>query len=86
MQVLQTMATSLSKDKKVLLQCTIGEENKITKIHDLLMAKRLFAMGLLPGSTITLIRQGFFSKTCYVKSGIITLALRKEEAAVIEVE
>lgn len=69
-----------------LADAPIGRKNKITQISDLLVAKRLFAMGLLPGTKITLIRQGSFSGTCYVKSGMITLALRKEEAAAIEVE
>lgn len=68
-----------------LLKLPLGSQAKILQINDLLIAKRLFAMGLLPGSAITLVRQGPLSGTCYVKSGVITLALRQEEAAAIDV-
>ncbi len=79
------MQVRSEKTNKALSNVKIGEAHQVVQISDLLIAKRLFAMGLLPGTFITLVRKGLFSGTCYVKSGMITLALRKEEAAAIEV-
>lgn len=79
------MKSSSDNKGKSLLELPLGLKGRILRINDLLIAKRLFAMGLLPGSAITLVRQGPLSGTCYVKSGVITLALRQEEAAAIDV-
>ena len=73
------------ENRKTLFWAKTNQAYQIVRIHDLMIAKRLFSMGLLPGTTITLVRKGFLSGTCYVKSGAITIALRKEEAASIEV-
>ena len=80
------MSSSSPHQKNSLVKAPVGQTQRIQRITDLSMAKRLFAMGLLPGSDITLVRQGFAKGTCYVKSGMITLALRQEEAAAILVE
>lgn len=69
-----------------LLQVPLGEQVRIVRINDLMIAKRLFAMGLLPGTMIALIRRGLFTGSCYVKAGTLSLALRKQEAEAIEIE
>ncbi len=79
------MQVLTEKTEHVLTNVGIGHTHKVIQVSDLLIAKRLFAMGLLPGTLITLVRKGSFSGTCYVKFGMITLALRAEEAAAIEV-
>ena len=73
------------KKNKPLVEAIAGRPYKVVRVNDLLVAKRLFSMGLLPGTMVTLVRQGVLSGTCYVKAGMITLALRKEEAAAIEI-
>ncbi len=69
-----------------LIHVPLGQQVQIVQITDLMIAKRLFAMGLLPGTKIALIRRGIFNGGCYVKSGSLTLALRKQEAEAIEIE
>ena len=70
---------------RLLTQIPLGQTVRIVRINDLHMAKRLFAMGLLPGSPITLIRKGFLNGSCYVKAKSLTLALRQQEAEAIEI-
>ncbi len=68
-----------------LNEVPLGQTVRVVRIHDLAIAKRLFAMGLLPGTSITLIRRGLFRGSCYVQSEALTLALRNREAAAIEI-
>lgn len=50
------------------------------------LATKLMSMGILPGTKIKLVRTAPFGGACYVKANHHTLALRKTEAATIEIE
>jgi len=56
------------------------------RIEDPVLASRLTAMGVLPGTLIEMIRKAPFGHTYYIKADGIRLALRKEEAASILVD
>ncbi|MCS6928707.1 MAG: ferrous iron transport protein A [Saprospiraceae bacterium] len=56
------------------------------RIEDPVLASRLTAMGVLPGSLIEMVRCTPFGHTYYVKADGIRLALRREEAQSILVE
>ncbi len=51
-----------------------------------MLASRLTAMGLLPGSLVEMIRSAPFGHTYYIKVDGVRLALRKEEASSILVD
>ncbi len=50
------------------------------------LAAKLTAMGLLPGTTIELIRRAPFGKAYYIKVDGTRLALREDEAACILID
>ncbi len=56
------------------------------RIEDPMLASRLTAMGLLPGSLVEMIRSAPFGHTYYIKVDGVRLALRKEEASSILVD
>ncbi|HQV77658.1 MAG TPA: FeoA family protein [Chitinophagales bacterium] len=58
----------------------IGEQAQIVDFANNLVARKLMAMGLLPGSSITLVRSAPFGGAFYIKSEHHYIALRKEEA------
>lgn len=58
---------------------------KIVGIDNPHLANKLFAMGLLPGASIKVIRHYWLSGNCYVQSNNLTLALRNWEAKAVQV-
>lgn len=72
---------------KTLDSCDIGSTYSVKKLHTSgALKERLMAFGIMKGADIELLNYSVAKKTFEVKIGRTTLALRKEEAAQIEVE
>lgn len=70
-----------------LTQCPKGCEATITKLHATgPLKQRLVSFGIMKGATIMLMEYAPRKSTVEVKVGKMRLALRKEEADMIEVE
>ncbi|MDA3947183.1 MAG: FeoA family protein [Helicobacteraceae bacterium] len=70
-----------------LTKCPKGCETTITKLHATgPLKQRLVSFGIMKGATITLMEYAPRKSTVEVKVGKMRLALRKEEADMIEVE
>lgn len=58
-----------------------GECSHIHNFSDKILGAKLIAMGVLPNSTVELIRKTFFDSTYYIKiNKNCNIALRKKEA------
>lgn len=69
-----------------LLQMKVGETAAIDALHvDAALKKRLYAMGMMADARICVKRFGWFKSTVQVMINRSLIALRKEEAACIEV-
>lgn len=60
-----------------------GQMGIISHFSDDQMATKLMAMGILPGSVVTIIRSAPFGGGFYVKIDTMVIALRKQEARCI---
>lgn len=70
-----------------LTNCPKGCETTITKLHaNGPLKQRLVSFGIMKGATVTLMEYAPRKSTVEVKVGKMRLALRKEEADLIEVE
>ena len=69
--------------EKQLEKACVGAEGCVSHFTNECMACKLMAMGILPGTTIKLLRRAPFGGGCYVKADNILLALRKAEACSI---
>ena len=70
-----------------LTNCPKGCETTIKKLHASgPLKQRLVSFGIMKGATITLLEYAPRKSTIEVKIGKMRLALRKEEADMIEVE
>jgi Fe2+ transport system protein FeoA len=69
-----------------LQQLKKGERKTIDRFLDDALAVKLMGMGVLPGSTIEVVRRSFLGHTMYVKVDHLQLAIRKNEAACIVVK
>lgn len=63
-----------------ITQLHIGEDAIIGEFSNGYVACKLMAMGLLPGSTVSLMRKAPFGGAYYVKAKNHYVALRKNEA------
>ena len=71
----------------ILTDCPRGCETTIKKLHASgPLKQRLVSFGIMKGVTITLMEYAPRKSTVEVKVGKMRLALRKEEADMIEVE
>lgn len=62
------------------------KKGRIESIHDPIIAKQLYSMGITPGNDIEIIRKGPFGQSFYVLIGSdFRVALRKEEVNCIYV-
>ena len=66
-----------------ILQLACGNPATILEFSNGFIACKLMAMGLLPGSSIEVVRKSPFGKTIYIRSGNHHVALRENEAATI---
>ena len=72
---------------KKLTQCAIGERCKLVKLHASgPLKQRLLSFGMMKGSTIELLEHSARKSTIEIKVGKMRIALRHEEAELIEVE
>ncbi len=70
---------------KTVVDLKIGNSGKITGIKADVLGNKLLELGCLPGSMITLIRTGINQSIFYVKINGNRVALRKNEAAHLEI-
>jgi len=72
---------------KKLIECERGEKVRVVKLlaHNELK-QRLISFGLMKESTVEILEQAPRKKTIEIKVGKMRLALRAEEAQLIEVE
>ena len=71
---------------RTLPDLNLNESARTIAVTDSAAACKLTAMGVLPGTSIEMIRHAPFGKAYYVKVDGIRLALREEEAASILLE
>lgn len=79
---------NLNKSLSILRNITllqVGEQALITEYADNYIACKLMAMGLLPGSSISLVRKAPFGGAYYIKTDNHYVALRKDEAKYVMV-
>ncbi len=77
-------ASSIQIQDKPLSRISIGERGVVMSFTDNVLGNKLMSMGLLPGSSVKLIRKTPLGSTFYVKvNDQFYLALRKQEAACI---
>ena len=72
---------------KKLIQCDRGAKVKVVKLYAQdELKQRLISFGLMKDSTVEVLEQAPRKKTIEIKVGKMRLALRAEEAELIEVE
>lgn len=72
---------------KNLTQCTKGERCKVVKLHASgPLKQRLISFGMARGINIELLEYSPAKSTVEVKVGKMRIALRKEEAELVEIE
>lgn len=64
-----------------LSKINVGRIGKIVSFTDDFMAGRLMSMGILPGSTVKLIRRAPLQGGLYIKIDGFNIVLREREAA-----
>jgi ferrous iron transport protein A len=70
-----------------LLNCHKGCKSKVTKINaDSTLKQRLISFGVMKGTELEVLEHAPRKKTIEIKVGKMRLALRAEEAALIEVK
>lgn len=70
----------------LLSACTKGGKATVAKINATgALKQRLLSFGLMKGSEITMLECGLTKSTFEIKIGNVNLALRREEAELIEV-
>ena len=67
-------------------ELSTGEKSLITEFSDPRIEAKLLAMGILPGRPLELVRRSALGNTLYIKVDGLLLALRKEEAACIQLK
>jgi len=68
---------------KKLIELPVRAPSEVVNFTDELIGGKLMAMGILPGSKITIVRKAPFGGSWYIKVDNFYLALRKIEAASI---
>lgn len=69
----------------LLSEAPIGKKLRIEALRNNPLESRMYHMGLRPGVTLSVVRASFFGGPLAVNLGSSILALRKEEAAWVEV-
>ena len=71
---------------KTITSCPRGDRFKIAKLHASgALKERLMSLGLMKGVEVTLLEYAPAKSTVEIKVGKMRIALRKEEAELIEV-
>lgn len=72
---------------KKLLECNRGDKVRVVKLYaQNELKQRLISFGLMKDATVEILEQAPRKKTIEIKVGKMRLALRAEEAELIEVE
>jgi len=72
---------------KKLIDCEKGEKVKVSKLNaDYDLKQRLISFGVMKDAVIQVLEQAPRKKTIEVKVGKMRIALRAEEAELVEVE
>lgn len=74
---------ALTNTGKTLDKVGVGAKGTISHFTNERIASKLLSMGVLPGTTIQVIRKAPFGGGCYVKADNMLLALRQSEACSI---
>jgi Fe2+ transport system protein FeoA len=80
------MVAAASPVHATLGQLSKGQQAVIERFSDQQLAGRLMAMGVLPGSTVVVIRNAPFGGAFYVQVDHFLIALRTEEAEAIVIK
>jgi ferrous iron transport protein A len=74
------------KTMTLLSACTKGGKATVAKINATgALKQRLISFGLMKGAEITMLECGLTKSTFEIKIGSVNIALRREEAELIEV-
>ncbi len=73
------------KKRKTLVELAVNEMGKVSRFTDQLLASRLLAMGILPGSQIQVLGKAPLNSGIYIKFDNQRVALRYKEAQSIVV-
>lgn len=74
------------KTMTLLSACTKGGKASVAKINATgALKQRLISFGLMKGAEITMLECGLTKSTFEIKIGSVNIALRREEAELIEV-
>ncbi len=76
----------MQRRHRTIKDLKIKESANTISISDQELACRLTAMGVLPGTTIELVRKSPFGRAYYIKVDGVRMALREEEAVQILLE
>ena len=79
----KTSVAASGTEEKQLEKACVGSEGCVSHFTNECFACKLMAMGVLPGTTIKLLRRAPFGGGCYIKVDNMLLALRKAEACSI---
>ena len=71
---------------KTILDLKKGEKAKLKSFKDSYLATKMISMGILPNSSLQLIRKFPLGGSYYIKVDGNTIAIRKSEAESIEIE
>ncbi|MCO5230229.1 MAG: ferrous iron transport protein A [Chitinophagales bacterium] len=71
---------------QTLDQMKIGYSARIVSFKEPLLASRLMAMGIIPGTELVVLRKSLMNSTYFIQFPRLALALRKDEAAQILIE
>lgn len=73
----------------ILADAKPGQMAKVVKLHhgnDVAYRRRLLSMGLIPGTTFTVVRKAPLGDPIQIEVRNYCLSLRQHEAALIEIE
>lgn len=69
---------------RTIVDLKVGESGYVKSFGDIKCACKLLTLGLLPSTKVMVLRKSLFGQTYYIKMDKQYLALRKTEAATIE--
>jgi len=71
---------ALTDSRKRISALRVGNSGMVSHFSDNTIGGKLMSMGILPGSSVKILRKAPFGGGCYVKVDNMLIGLRKEEA------
>ncbi|MCO5233912.1 MAG: ferrous iron transport protein A [Chitinophagales bacterium] len=71
---------------QTLDQIKTGYRARVVSYKEPIIASRLMAMGIIPGTELMVLRKSLMSSTYFIQFPKLALALRRDEAALIVIE